>query len=107
MTLEDILAYKDLGIGAISMVIFYVFAKSYREDFFKQLQDANKRGEESQQRFMTFIEGSYRENTKALSELISESREHIKLKNSAIEMLEERHRELEVKYEELKRYHSG
>lgn len=106
MALEEILAYKDLGIGAISMVIFYAFAKSYREDFFAQLQESNKRGEESQQRFMTFIEGSYKENTKALSELVSESREHTKLKNSAIEMLEERHKELEAKYEELKRYHS-
>lgn len=109
MALEEILAFKDLGIGALSIAIFYMFAKSYRQDFFAQLEEANRRGEESQKRFTTFIENTYKDNTKALQELVTEFKDHNKLKDTAIDMLEKRHdelrREFEEKYEYIRKYH--
>lgn len=62
MGIEDIIPFKDLGIGIIAIIVFYVFAEAYRKDFFKQLDQANKRGEEAQGRFMEFIEGAYKDN---------------------------------------------
>jgi methyl-accepting chemotaxis protein len=62
MGLEEVIPFKDLGIGIIAIVIFYLFAEAYRKDFFKQLEAANKRGEEAQARFMEFIEGAYKDN---------------------------------------------
>ena len=62
MAIEDIIPFKDLGIGILALIIFYVFAESYRKDFFRQLELANNRGEESQKRLMGFIEGAYKDN---------------------------------------------
>lgn len=102
---------QNLGVGIVALVIFYFFAEKYRKDFFNQLDLANKRAEESQQRFMTFIENSYKDNTSVLTELLDEFKEHTKMKDTAIIMLEKRHDELkkefEEKYEYLRKYHES
>lgn len=107
--LDEVIMYKDLGIGAISMVIFYAFARSYREDFFKQLQEANKRGEESQKRFMDFLETTFKDNTKTIQELVQAFKDHTRIKDAALLLLEQRHdelkKEMEEKYQYLKKFH--
>lgn len=111
MGIEEIITLKELGTTVIIMAIFYLFAESYRKDFFKQLEEANRREEESQKRFIAFIENTYKNNTKALQELVTEFKDHNKLKDTVIEMLEKRHDELrkefEDRYDDLKKFHES
>lgn len=103
--IEEITIYKDLGIGAVSMIIFYTFARYTSEKAFKEVEDANKRSQESQQKFLYFIETSYKENIKTMSELVNVFKDHIKTKERALDLLEENQKKLEDKYEILRKYH--
>lgn len=97
MPLEDILAYKDLGIGAVAMFVFYKFATTVTNNAAKQMT-------ELQGQFLV----AYKENTKALQELVAEFKEHINIKDNALQVLEKRHDELrnefEEKYQFLKKF---
>lgn len=87
--IEEIAAYKDIGIGAIALVIIYNFAKWTSDKALTQIEEANKRAAESQNRFSSFLETSYRENTRVMSELVSSIKEHVKIKEEALELLKE------------------
>ncbi len=101
MLIDDILAYKDLGIGAVSMIIFYLFASKTRDDAMEQIKSSNKQSQDNQKEFIE----AYKENTKAIQDLVLEFKEHIKTKEHALELLEEHQHSLEEKYNELKKYH--
>lgn len=103
--ISNIIALKDLGIGAISMVVFYAFAREIVRNYSRQLEDTNKR-------FTDFMEKSYKENTKTIAELVNSFKEHINIKERALEMLEtsmqlqeQRFKDLDEKYEYLRKYH--
>lgn len=89
MVIQVIEIYKDIGIGIISLIIIYSFAKWTSDRAFKEVEVANKRVEESQRRFTTFLESSYKENIKMMSEIVSSIKEHIRIKDEALEMLKE------------------
>lgn len=76
------------------MFIFYKFASMVVINATKQMSQLHS----------DFLV-AYKENTKALTELVAEFKEHINIKNHALELLEERHRQLEDKYEQLRKFH--
>jgi len=92
----DIAPYKDLGIGAVAIVIIYSFGRYVTEKAFgqvnnalEQVKEANLRGEELHCQFINFVQTAYNENTKAMNNLYSMLNEHTKLKESTIDMLKE------------------
>lgn len=89
MVLEEILAFKDLGIGAIAVVIFYSFAVKVTDNAARQLTQLHT----------SFLE-AYKENTKVMSELVTEFHNHIKMKDEAIQALRDCIGKLERKYEQ-------
>lgn len=91
---DDMLAWKEVGIGVVAIIVFYKFASMVVINATNQMAQLH-------QDFLV----AYKENTKALIEFVSEFKEHIKMKDVAIQMLEKRHDELEEKYEYLKRSH--
>lgn len=112
MVLEDIIALKDLGIGAVSMTVFFTFAKYVSEKSFTQTEEANKRAEEanirtqqSQQKFIEFVDDTYKEHTKAIQELITEFKNHVKIKDEAIDLLKEQQESLKDELLIIKRFH--
>lgn len=89
MALEDILVWKELGIGAIAMVIFYSFAVRVTDNAAKQMTQLHN----------DFLI-AYKENTKVMSELVAEFHNHIKMKDEAIQALRDCIEKLERKYEQ-------
>lgn len=78
---EDILVWRDLGIGAVAMYVFYKFATTVTNNAAKQMLQLHS----------DFLL-AYKENTKALIELVASFKEHIRTKDEAIRLLEERYR---------------
>lgn len=99
---DDLLLWKEVGIGLAGIYVFYQFATMVVKIVTNQMMELEKR-------FVTFIEDTYKENTKTLTDLVNEFKEHNKMKDEAILMLEKRHDELkkefEEKYERLRKYH--
>lgn len=79
--IEDILVWKDVGIGIVGMYVFYMFATTVTNNAAKQMLQLH-----------TDFLLAYRENTKALVELIAEFKEHMRLKDDAIRLLENKYR---------------
>lgn len=77
--LEDLVILRDLGIGAVGMYVFYKFAMTVTNNAAKQMLQLHA----------DFLL-AYRENTKALIELIVEFKEHMRIKDAAIKLLEEK-----------------
>lgn len=78
---DDLLVWKELGIGAVGMFVFYRFA----------MQVTNNAAKQMAQLHIDFL-GAYKENTKALEKLIAEFKEHIRCKDEAIRLLEAKYR---------------
>lgn len=96
MVLEDLTTLRDLSIGAVGMVVFYKFASMVVNNATQQMTQLHN----------NFL-AAYKENTKALQELVTEFKEHVREKDHAIELLEKRHdelkKELEDKYDYLRK----
>lgn len=75
---EDIAIYRDIGIGAIAMIIFYKFATVVTNNAHTQLLQLH-----------TDFLMAYRDNTKALADLVSAFKEHTSSKDTAIRLLQE------------------
>jgi len=78
---EDITIWRDLGIGAVGMYVFYKFATTVTNNAAKQMLQLHA----------DFLL-AYKENTKALIELVASFKEHIRTKDEAIRLLEEKYR---------------
>lgn len=79
--LEDILIWKDVGIGIVGMYVFYMFATTVTNNAAKQMLQLHS----------DFLV-AYKENTMALVELVTSFKEHIRTKDEAIRLLEEKYR---------------
>lgn len=76
---DDLLILRDLGIGAVAMYVFYKFASMVTNNAAVQMLQLHA----------DFLL-AYKENTKALIGLIAEFKEHIRCKDEAIRLLEEK-----------------
>lgn len=77
--LDDLLVWRDLGIGAVAMYVFYKFATTVTNNAAKQMLQLHA----------DFIL-AYKENTQALIKLIAEFEEHMRIKDAALKLLEEK-----------------
>jgi hypothetical protein len=80
---------RDLGFGIISLLIIFILGKQVTENSYKLLEEANKRGQESHNEFRQFIETAYKENTATMGRFCNIFDEHIKAKDSTLQMLKE------------------
>ncbi len=76
--IEDITIWRDLGIGAVAMIVFYKFATTVTNNAAKQMEQLHT----------NFLE-AYKDNTKALHELVALFEEHTSTKDAAIKLLQE------------------
>lgn len=91
---DDLLVWKELGVGAVGMMVFYKFATTVTNNAAKQMEQLHT----------SFLE-AYKDNTKTLTELVAEFKDHNRTKDRALEMLEENQKKLEEKYESLRKSH--
>lgn len=78
---DDILIWRDLGVGAVGMYIFYKFATTVTNNAATQMLQLHS----------DFL-AAYKENTKALQDLVASFRNHTESKDAAIKLLEDRFR---------------
>lgn len=86
LMVDDLLLWKELGIGAVGMYVFYKFAHTVVDIVTK---NAAKQMEEFHKQFL----GAYKENTKALLELVVLFKDHTNSKDAAIRLLEDKYRQ--------------
>ena len=93
---EDILAYKDVGIAGLALIIIYYFSKLIAEKAFDQVIEANKNLSIMQKSFEEFMQKAYKDNPETMakfSSILSDHakslNDHVKSKDEAINMLKE------------------
>lgn len=69
MPIEDIITLKDLGAPLVSLIVLYWFARWAGDKAFVEIERANKRADDTHQRFVAFIENAYEEHTKTMNKL--------------------------------------
>lgn len=102
MGLEDLTVLRDLGVGIASLIIIYVLGKKVTDNSFEQIEEANKRGEESHKQFIDFIQNAYKENTKAFDKFCDLFNEHLKAKEITFNLLKEQQQMLKEEIQNRK-----
>lgn len=117
----ELIDYQNIGFGVAILILGISFLRWWSKKAFAQIEmstkkafelvdNANKRTEEaykrvefSQEKFLKFLEDTYEENTRTMQGLLSEFKEHIRLKNAAIEFMKEQHDLLKEELSTLKK----
>lgn len=87
---EELSLFRDFGIAVGALIITFMFNKWIAEKSFLQVEQAQKQLIDSNEKMFQFMDSTFRENTKALGEMVSTLKEHIRTKDEAIELLRKR-----------------
>lgn len=93
--IEELALFQDVGIAVGALILMLVFNKWIAEKSFMQIEQAQKQLIDNNEKMFKFMDNTFKENTKAISEMVLILKEHIKTKDEAIELLKGRDRYLE------------
>jgi len=88
--LEEIALFRDFGIAVGALILMFMFNKWIAEKSFQQIDKAQLQLSQNNEKMFTFIDNAFKENTKAINEMVSILKDHIRMKDEAIEMLKGR-----------------
>ena len=78
---------QGVGIAATAFVVVYGFAKWIAGKAFDQIEKAQMQIQKNNDEMIKFMETTFLKNTEAINEMCGLLREHIKVKDEALEML--------------------
>jgi len=88
--LEELSLFQDVGVAVGALVLVFVFNKWIAEKSFQQIERAQKQLIDNNEKMFTFMDCTFKENTKAISEMVSTLKDHIRMKDEALDMLKRR-----------------
>ena len=93
--MEELALIRDIGIAAAVVILMFQFMKWISEKSFQQIEKAQHQLAENNEKMFKFMDCTFKENTKAMSEMVGTLKDHIRLKDEALGMLKERDKYLE------------
>lgn len=87
---DELTLFRDVGIAAATLYLMFHFMKWLAEKSFQQIEKAQQQLVENNEKMFRFMDCTFKENTKAINEMVSILKDHIRIKDEAIEMLKER-----------------
>lgn len=88
--MEELALIRDIGIAAATLILMFQFMKWITEKSFDQIQQVQKQLNENNEKMFKFMDCTFKENTKAINEMVSILKDHIRAKDEAIQLLKER-----------------
>uniref|UniRef100_A0A6M3X4V3 Holin n=1 Tax=viral metagenome TaxID=1070528 RepID=A0A6M3X4V3_9ZZZZ len=88
--LEELIMFQDVGVAVGALVMVFAFNKWIAEKSFTQIERAQKQLIDNNEKMFTFMDSTFKENTKAISEMISTLKDHMRMKDEALDMLKRR-----------------
>lgn len=88
--LEEFALIRDFGIAVGALILMFVFNKWIAEKSFQQIDKAQQQLTENNEKMFKFIDGTFKENTRAINEMVLILKDHIRSKDEAIELLKGR-----------------
>uniref|UniRef100_A0A6M3L3Y0 Holin n=1 Tax=viral metagenome TaxID=1070528 RepID=A0A6M3L3Y0_9ZZZZ len=92
---EELALIRDIGIAAAVVILMFQFMKWISEKSFQQIEKAQQQINENNEKMFKFMECTFKENTKAINEMVGTLKDHIRMKDEAISLLKERENHLE------------
>lgn len=87
---EEIALFRDFGIAVGALILMFMFNKWIAEKSFLQIDKAQLQLSQNNEKMFTFMDCTFKENTKAISEMVSTLKDHIRMKDEALDMLKRR-----------------
>jgi len=88
--LEELALIRDVGIAAATLILMFQFMKWMADKSFQQIEKAQQQLKENNECMFKFMEDTYKENTRAINEMVTILRDHIRVKDEAIDLLKRR-----------------
>lgn len=93
--MEELALIRDVGIAAATLILMFQFMKWITEKSFNQIEAVQKQLNENNEKMFKFMDCTFKENTKAITEMVTTLKDHIRTKDEAISLLKERENHLE------------
>lgn len=93
--IEELALIRDVGIAAVVVILMFQFMKWISDKAFQQIEKAQQQLVENNEKMFKFMDCTFKENTKAMSDMVGTLRDHIRLKDEALGMLREKEKYLE------------
>lgn len=93
--MEELALIRDIGIAAAVIILMFQFMKWLSEKSFQQIEKAQQQINENNEKMFKFMECTFKENTKAINEMVGTLKDHIRKKDEAISLLKEQENHLE------------
>lgn len=88
--IEEVILFRDFGVAVGALILMFIFNKWIAEKSFQQIEKAQAQIVDNNEKMFKFIDSTFKENTKAINEMVAILREHIRSKDEAIELLKGR-----------------
>ena len=88
--LEELALFQDFGVAVGALIMMLVFSKWIAEKSFLQIEKAQQQLIDNNEKMFTFMDCTFKENTKAINEMVSILKDHIRVKDEALDMLKGR-----------------
>jgi len=88
--LEELALFQDFGVAVGALIMMLVFSKWIAEKSFLQIEKAQQQLIDNNEKMFKFMDCTFKENTKAINEMVSILKDHIRMKDEAIELLKGR-----------------
>ena len=88
--LEEFALFRDFGVAVGALIMMLVFSKWIAEKSFLQIEKAQQQLIDNNEKMFKFMDCTFKENTKAINEMVSILKDHIRVKDEALDMLKGR-----------------
>lgn len=88
--MEELALIRDVGIAAATLILMFQFMKWMADKSFQQIEKAQQQLKENNECMFKFMEDTYKENTRAINEMVTILRDHIRIKDEALDLLKRR-----------------
>lgn len=88
--IEEFALFRDVGIAIATLILMFQFMKWITEKSFQQIETVQKQLNENNEKMFKFMDCTFKENTKAINEMVGILKDHIRMKDEALQMLKQR-----------------
>lgn len=88
--MEELSLFRDVGIAAATLYMMFQFMKWITEKSFQQIEKVQSQLNENNEKMFKFMDYTFKENTKAINEMVSILNDHVRMKDEALQMLKQR-----------------
>lgn len=88
--IEEIALFRDFGIAVAALILMFVFNKWIAEKSFSQIEKVQQQLNDNNEKMFKFMDCTFKENTKAMNDMVGILKDHIRVKDEALNMLKGR-----------------